>query len=219
MVVVDFPPVSMAREDGLLAFGGDTDPESLLLAYRQGIFPWPVADDLLTWFAPPERAILRLENYHPSRSLKKKLRQLDYELKTDQAFALVMSRCAELVNRGKQSGTWITPEILSGYQQLHEQGNAHSVECYAGEELIGGIYGVSIGSYVAAESMFYRQPYASQFALFYLVELLKKQKVKWLDCQVMSPHLATFGVESIAREEFMTLLADAIQGPEIEWNL
>ena len=211
MAILQFPPLREADEHGLIAVGGDLEVESLLLAYRSGIFPWPIKEDILTWFAPPERAVLFFDSYHISRSLKKFRSHTSWKIKIDTDFNAVIRECSKVQNRPTQSGTWITPEMIDAYNELHRSGHAHSIECHDGEELIGGVYGVAINGFFAAESMFYRKPNASKLCIWHLVEFLKDFRIEWIDCQVMSPFLESFGVKNIPRDEFMKLLKISLE--------
>lgn len=203
-----FPPVSNATEEGLLAVGGDLSVERLLLAYRSGIFPWPVYDRLLTWFSPDPRAILELDDLHISRSLAKRLRKKDYEIRFDTDFLGVIKACSEKTDR--RPSTWIIPEMISAYSRLHELGYAHSAEVWSGEELIGGLYGISIGGLFAGESMFSRQPDGSKIALFGLVERMKQRGLTLLDVQVPNPHLERMGIRLIPRIVYLRRLKEAL---------
>jgi leucyl/phenylalanyl-tRNA--protein transferase len=211
MTIVEFPPVETADDDGLLAFGGDLEPESLLLAYRSGIFPWPINDGILAWFAPPERAVLFLDEFHVSRSLKRALGRARFTTATNQAFVEVINRCAEVTNRGEQGSTWITPAIRQAYTTLFEMGIAHSFETYSEGELVGGLYGVRVGNFFAAESSFYRMTDASKVAMISLAEYLQKEGISWFDCQVLTPFSESFGAREIPRSDFMKLLGEAHQ--------
>ena len=206
MVISSFPPVETADEHGLLAIGGDLDVESLLLAYRSGIFPWPMNEEFITWFAPPTRFILFFEELHISRSLKRLLKQHKFALRCNTNFSAVVEKCAESTNREGQDGTWVTEDIRQGYQNLHEAGHAHSVEAYQDGELVGGIYGVHIGKMFAGESMFYRQTGASKVCLCALVGILQSQGCTWLDCQVQTHTLEKFGARELLRTDFMEIL-------------
>lgn len=210
MTIIAFPSVEDADEDGFLCIGGDLEVESLLLAYSSGIFPWPIREGMLTWFAPPRRAVLFLSEFRVSRTLKKDLKNHPFEIRIDHAFAEVIKRCAESTNRGKQKGTWITRAMVKGYTALHKAGYAHSVESYLNGDLVGGLYGVQIGKMFAGESMFFREPNASKIALCALVDNLKAQGVEWIDCQVMNPLFESFGAREVARVEFMKMLRKAI---------
>lgn len=211
MTILTFPPVTEADEDGLLAIGGDLDVNSILLAYRSGIFLWPPNRDILAWFAPPERAVLFFDNFHLSRSFKKEVKKANFTVGFNTQFQAVMERCAELKNRKKQRGTWITEEVIEAYTRLHKLGYAHSVETYNGPELVGGVYGIAINGLFAGESMFYREPNASKFALFHLVEYLKTKGVTWMDMQVLNPFTEKIGAIEIPRADYMKLLEQALK--------
>jgi leucyl/phenylalanyl-tRNA--protein transferase len=213
MVIKAFPPVELADEYGLLAVGGDLEIPSLLLAYRSGIFPWPMrGEKRIPWFAPPKRALIYLNEFSPPRSLIKASGR--FELGVNLAFPQVVRACGEF----RQGGTWITEEIEAAYLDLYTAGFAHSVESYLNGELVGGVYGVSIGGLFTGESMFYRESNASKVALWALIEFLKAQGVPWIDCQVMNPHLASLGAVEIPRAQFMEMLAQQIAKGELEFK-
>jgi leucyl/phenylalanyl-tRNA--protein transferase len=216
--LVTFPPVEYADEEGFLAWGGDLEPETLRLAYLSGIFPWPMDNLPLLWFAPPQRAILRLEDFHISRSLQKLLRQKPWQMRVDADFNAVIQACAHVPRQG-QDGTWITHDMQRAYKRLHQSGEAHSIEVYLENELVGGLYGVSWGSYFAGESMFHHVSGASKVALVFLAEHLQKQGVTWLDCEVLNPLFESFGAKEIPRDDFMQLLKTALKAPAIEWEI
>lgn len=215
---VVFPPVECADEDGFLAWGGDLEPETLRLAYQSGIFPWPMENLPLLWFAPPQRAILCCADLHISHSLKKSLRRQPWEIRFDTDFNGVIEACAGAYRLG-QDGTWITDDIRGAYKRLHQSGEAHSVEVYLNGELVGGLYGVNWGGYFAGESMFHRVSGASKVALVHLVEHLKGQGVEWLDCEVLNPLFQSFGAIEIPRNEFMALLKAALKMPTVSWQM
>ena len=210
MVIAAFPPVSDADEFGLLAVGGDLEVPSLLLAYRSGVFPWPLNRRRLTWFAPPERAVLFLKDFHCSRSLRREIRKTPFRFGINRDFRSVIASCAETTNRPGERGTWITPDIIRAYTTLHDTGFAHSFECYDGTELVGGVYGVSIAGLFAAESMFYRKPNASKMTLQFLTQYLAAQNVPWIDAQVMNPFLQSIGFSEISRHRYMRLLEERL---------
>jgi leucyl/phenylalanyl-tRNA--protein transferase len=210
MVITQFPPLDTADEDGLLAIGGDLDPESVLLAYQNGIFPWPIDDHTLAWFAPPERAVIFLEEFHVSRKLSRALKKNTFILRRDTNFRGVMERCAELKNRGDQGGTWITPDIIKSYEELFRRGFCHSFEAYLDNDLVGGLYGIQIGRFFAAESSFFRVADASKAAMCLLADYLRKEKITWFDCQVLTPFSESFGAREVARDGYMRLLANAL---------
>jgi leucyl/phenylalanyl-tRNA---protein transferase len=191
-----------------VAAGGDLHPESLIRAYRSGIFPWPHPGLPLLWFSPPRRAVLEFQDLHIARSLAQARRRLPFETTIDAAFRRVITSCARSLRPG-QGGTWITPRMIAGYCRLHRLGRAHSVEVWEAGRLVGGIYGVDANGAFSGESMFYSKPYASKLALLRLIEHLKSRGLEWLDIQVMTPHMKAMGAKEIPREEFLTKLARA----------
>ncbi len=207
MPIIAFPDPRSATRDGIVGAGGDLHPQSLLLAYRQGIFPWPVAGYPLLWFCPAERAILEFANLHIPRSLRDARRRGGFQFTIDRAFPEVIRACARSPRPG-QDGTWITPAIISGYIRLHDLGIAHSIEAWQGDCLAGGLYGVDAGGAFAAESMFYAVPYASKLALLHLVDHLKKHGLDWIDIQVMTPHMERLGATTLPRDSFLDKLAE-----------
>ncbi len=206
-----FPPVEQADEDGMLALGGELEPEWLLDAYCHGIFPWPFGDDSnpMAWWSPDPRGILQLDGLHISRRLRRTLRQGRLELSCDRAFRDVMAACA--VGPGRMGGTWITPHILDAYTELHRLGFAHSVEVWLEGQLVGGVYGVSIRGLFAAESKFFRRRDASKVALAYLVEHLNRRGYALLDLQMVTPHTERLGATEISRDEYFERLAVALE--------
>ncbi len=202
-----FPDPRAADEEGLVAIGGALDPETLLDAYRHGIFPWPFGERyVVPWVSPPKRAVLDFARLHVPRSLARARRRANYSFTFDRDFESVIKACA-VARRAEGPGTWITRGMIRGYTALHRLGHAHSVEVWEGETLVGGLYGVDAGGAFAGESMFYTRPNASKLALLHLVEHLRGRGLEWLDVQVMSPHLAALGAREISREEFLERLA------------
>ena len=201
-----FPDPSYALEEpnGLLAVGGDLSPARLLNAYRQGIFPWYSDDQPILWWSPAPRTVLFPKQLKISRSLQKRLRKADFSVSMDQAFADVMQACSEA--RHGQDGTWITEEMKQAYLQLHRIGFAHSVEVWQAGQLVGGLYGVSMGKVFFGESMFSRINDASKLALVHLVRQLLAWNFALIDCQVGSAHLSSLGAVAIPREAFLDLL-------------
>ena len=187
--------------------GGDMSVPRLLLAYRSGIFPWTV--DPVTWWSPAPRGILELDRFHASRSLDRELRQRRFDMTLDTAFRQVMEGCAAPAH-GRRS-TWITPEFLKAYTELHRLGHAHSLECWQGGLLAGGIYGVSIGGLFAGESMFHRVSNASKVALFYLVQHLRERGFELFDIQMLTPITAQLGGSAIPRSEYLDRLGKAVE--------
>ena len=206
-----FPSPALA-EDGLLAVGGDLRPERLLLAYSSGIFPWYDDRQPILWHSPDPRMVLEAGNLHVPVSLRKAIRRRPYRLTLDGAFEAVIAGCAA-VRRPEGPGTWITPEMSAAYTELHRLGFAHSAEAWAGEELAGGLYGVSLGGAFFGESMFARRPDASKIAFVALVEQLARRGITLVDCQVHTEHLERFGAEEWPRERYLAALAEAIRKP------
>ena len=214
MAILAFPPLESADENGLVAVGGDLEVESLLVAYRSGVFPWPLDPQLpLTWFSPAQRAVLEFNNFRLSRSLKKELRKAKGEIRIDCRFEQVVRCCAAMDNRTGQRATWITPAVIEAYVELHRAGFCHSVEYWEGGDLLGGLYGVTIGALFAGESMFFRRANASKFCLVFLVNYLQSHGVEWLDCQVMTPFLAALGSSEIPRSTYLEMLRRAVESP------
>ena len=207
-----FPDPMEADESGLLAVGGDLEPARVLLAYREGIFPWPVVDEPLLWFSPDPRMVLEPRELHVGRSLRKRIRRGDFEFRLDSDFAGVIDYCATIPRPG-EAGTWITPSIRSAYLQLHELGFAHSAESWRGGMLVGGLYGVSIGACFFGESMFAVEADASKVAFVHLVEQLAEWEFALIDCQVHTDHLTRFGASDWARSRFLAALESALGVP------
>lgn len=189
----------------IISFGDELTVENVREAYAKGIFPWHIDGLPLPWFCPEVRAVLDFEDLRVSRSLAKAYRNTKFRLTIDSAFEKVIAACAE-TDRRHERGTWITSEFIDVYTDLHELGEAHSVEVWDGEELAGGLYGVDAGGVFCGESMFYRRSNASKFALLHLIDELKKRGSGWIDIQVMTPHFKTMGAKEIAREEFLARL-------------
>jgi leucyl/phenylalanyl-tRNA--protein transferase len=209
-----FPPVEQASPDGLLAVGGDLQPERLLEAYRHGIFPWYNDDQPILWWSPDPRTVLFPDKLHISRSLKRSLRPGIFSVTLDRCFRDVMQHCAGPRSQYPDGGTWITAEMLEAYTHLHELGYAHSVETWQEGELVGGLYGVALGGAFFAESMFTRVPDASKVGLVLLVRQLHAWGFRIIDCQQASPHVMSFGAEEIPRREFLDHLAAALTLPD-----
>ena len=203
----EFPDVSHAltEPDGLLAIGGVLNPSLLLDAYRKGIFPWYSEGQPVMWWSPDPRCVLFPDEIKISRSLKKSLRNNDYIVTFDRAFSDVVKSCAE--PRLASPGTWITQSVIKNYQLLHESGHAHSVECWHGETLVGGLYGIAIGKIFFGESMFSHMANTSKICLAHLVHLVKKMEYDLIDCQVTSEHLKSLGAKPIPRNDFSDILA------------
>ncbi|MFQ5823106.1 MAG: leucyl/phenylalanyl-tRNA--protein transferase [bacterium] len=210
-MVEKFPPVEKADEMGLLAVGGDLEVGSLELAYRNGIFPWPVEGLPLIWFAPPCRVILEFNEFRIPKRLQRYLKKANFKFRVDTDFAGVIKACAISKNRKRQKGTWITEQMIQAYIEFHKSGFAHSFETINSKnELVGGLYGVLIDRYFAGESMFYKEPNASKFALIQTIQYVKNLGITWMDVQILTPLLKSFGAKEIPRELFMEKLKKAI---------
>jgi leucyl/phenylalanyl-tRNA--protein transferase len=207
-----FPHPKESDPSGLLAVGGDLSPERLLLAYASGIFPWYAEDQPILWHSPDPRAVLRVEELHVPRSLAKAVRRGRFEVRLDTAFEAVIRSCAEIA-RPAAGGTWITPDMLHAYCELHRLGFAHSAEAFAGDRLVGGLYGVSLGSIFFGESMFAREPDASKVAFVALVRQLAQWGFELIDCQQPTHHLARFGAVLWSRSCYLDALARCTARP------
>jgi leucyl/phenylalanyl-tRNA--protein transferase len=210
-----FPPPerALAEPNGLLAVGGDLSLARLLEAYRQGIFPWFGRGEPILWWSPDPRMVLLPEAFRLSRSLARRLRRGDFQVRADTAFERVMQACAE--PRPGQPGTWIGTEMRVAYGELHRLGHAHSVETWRGDELVGGLYGVAIGRAFYGESMFSRASDASKVALAQLVAQLRRWGFGLIDCQMETAHLASLGARPIPRAEFGRRLAELVHLPGV----
>ena len=215
-----FPPPGAALRDpnGLLAFGGDLSRTRLVAAYAQGVFPWPSDDEPILWWSPDPRCVFATDGVHVSRRLARKLRRCDWRVTLDRDFAAVIRACA--TPRADGPGTWITRAMRDAYARLHALGDAHSLEVWNGDSLIGGIYGVAVGRMFSAESMFSRESDASKAALLALARFLRAQDFPWIDAQVPNPHLARMGATTLPRARFLDELARlrALPGPAA-WRL
>ena len=208
-----FPNPNEADADGLVAYGGDLSPHRLLTAYAQGLFPWPHGEAWpLLWFSPDPRTVLMPADLHVSRSLRKTLRRGVFTVRFDTAFDHVVHACATTKRPGQQ-GTWITPDMQHAYRVLHELGFAHSAEAWAEGQLVGGVYGVSLGAAFFAESMFTRRSNAAKTAFVYLVRQLGAWGFHFIDCQMHSDHVERFGAVAWERPHFLNALARALRLP------
>jgi leucyl/phenylalanyl-tRNA--protein transferase len=210
-----FPPIehALSEPNGLLAVGGDLQPQRLINAYSQGIFPWFSEGDPLMWWSPNPRAIIKLADLRINRTLRKALRKSPYKITLNHAFEQVTNMCADAPFR--DDGTWILPEMEAAYLKLHLLGYAHSIEVWQLNslnelELVGGLYGVAINGFFSGESMFYTATNASKFALIALTELLKTINVDFIDCQLLNPFLADMGATEIPRKNFIAYQQTAI---------
>ena len=210
-----FPPVDQAEGDGLLAVGGDLTKERLLAAYSKGIFPWYEMGQPILWWSPDPRLVLFPEELKISRSLRKVLRKEQFEISFDSAFEDVIKACADVrVERGDE--TWIIPEMQQAYIELHQEGYAHSVESWLEGELVGGLYGISLGQCFFGESMFSTTNDSSKVALVALAEFCQQVGINLIDCQMTTPHLVSLGAREITRVVFLKKLEKYLANPTIK---
>jgi len=200
-----FPPVEVADEDGLLAIGGDLGTERLLLAYRSGIFPWYNEGEPICWWSPDPRFVLYPSELKISNSMRTVLNNGKFRFSIDRAFTEVIQNCKTVTRKG-QDGTWISPAVQKAYTILHEQGYAHSAETWLDGKLVGGLYGIKLDNIFFGESMFSIEKNASKFAFIKYVQLLQKENLQLVDCQVYTGHLESLGAGMISRERFVEAL-------------
>jgi leucyl/phenylalanyl-tRNA--protein transferase len=214
-----FPDPAEADPDGLLAIGGDLSPERLVAAYAGGIFPWYAENSPILWWSPDPRLVLEPAALHVPTSLRRVLNACGYGFSLDCAFSQVISACARTPRPG-QNGTWIVPEMLTAYERLHQLGLAHSAEVWSGERLVGGVYGVALGSVFFGESMFYAEKDASKVAFVLLARWLAAKGCSLIDCQQTTPHLQRFGAQEISRLEFLRRLNIGLESPALsgKWS-
>ena len=200
-----FPNINQADREGIVAVGGDLSPERLQLAYKSGIFPWFNPGESILWWSPDPRMVLFLDDLIVSKSMRNILNRNLFKVTFNQNFRAVISNCKNITRDG-QNGTWISNEMVDSYCKLHEMGLAKSVEVWQDEVLVGGLYGIDLGTIFCGESMFSKVSNASKVAFIALVNHLKKENYQLLDCQVYNPHLESLGCQEISREAFITLL-------------
>ena len=216
---LDFPPAWLARSDGLLCIGGDLSPQRLLLAYKNGIFPWFSMDEPFLWWSPDPRLVLFPKEINISKSLKKKIKKNLLTVTIDNAFEQTIQCCAKPRKKGYE-GTWLVDEMIDAYIQLHNMGYAHSIEIWRGNKLVGGLYGVCLGGSFFGESMFSFENNASKIALVALSNYLKKQRFDLIDCQVTTTHLLNMGACEISRNSFLDIINKSVKRKEFKdiWN-
>lgn len=200
-----FPPIESALDDpdGLLAIGGDLSAERLISAYEHGIFPWFGSGDPLLWWTPSERAVIQPQHFQASRSLRKYVRKTGYRVSLNHCFHQIISNCANL--RGADQ-TWISPEMMKAYCELHDRGRAHSVEVWRDDQLVGGLYGVRVGALFCGESMYSLETNASKTALWAFSDHFHTHGGQLIDCQIMTQHLKSLGAIPMIRSDFITML-------------
>ncbi len=209
-----FPPVEDAEPDGLIAVGGDLNPDRLLAAYSSGIFPWFRSGRRIFWFSPDPRMVLFPAEFRMADSLKRLERSGSYKVKTDERFEEVIKGCAA-AKRPDQQGSWISRSFINAYTEMHRLGWAHSFETYEGEHLVGGLYGLSLGKAFFGESMFHKASNASRLAFAALVKFSVLQGFRFIDCQTESDHLRKQGAGSIPRTHYISLLDEALHHPSM----
>ena len=207
-----FPDAREGSDEGLLAYGGDLNPNRLLMAYRKGIFPWFSENDPVLWWSPNPRLVLYPNEFKRSKSLRRVIRNRGFEIKFDTNFKAVIDYCSSVPREG-QDGTWLTDEMKEAYTKLHSMGFAHSIETYLDGELVGGFYGVAIGKAFFGESMFALVPNASKVALSFLSNVFVEKCYDFIDCQVETPHLMSLGARLISRDDFLNELEEAVNKP------
>ena len=200
-----FPHASYASPEGIVAYGGGLHPSRLLEAYRKGIFPWYNPGDPILWWSPNPRCVLYTKDFILRKSLAKRIRNAGFEVRFDYDFEGTIKACREVDGRDEE-GTWILPEMIEAYCVLFDMGYAHSIETYLDGELVGGLYGVSIGNAFFGESMFSRVSDASKVALSALVEFATAHDFEFIDCQIPTEHLLSLGAVCIARNQFLNTL-------------
>ena len=203
---IEFPPVHLANEDGLLAIGGDLSIERLKLAYKSGIFPWYNQGEPIIWYSPDPRMVLFPSDLRISKSMKQVIRKKEFTITYNQHFSEVISNCKQIYRPSDLGETWITDEMQRAYIKLHKKGIAKSVEVWKNRELVGGLYGVDLGTVFCGESMFSKESNASKLAFIYLTQKLEKKNYKVIDCQVYNPHLESLGAKEISRGDFLKFL-------------
>ena len=201
-----FPDPRYAPSD-VVAMGEDLRVETLREAYRKGIFPWPHDGLPLPWFSPRRRAVIFFDELHVGRSLRKVQKRAGFTYTIDRDFRSVIAACAS-ADRPDQDGTWIEPAMIEAYTRFHDAGDAHSVEVWEGDTLVGGLYGVDCGGLFTGESMFHLRPEASKLALLFLIDHLQERGATLLDCQVMTPHMEALGAREIPRGRYLDALAE-----------
>jgi leucyl/phenylalanyl-tRNA--protein transferase len=212
-----FPDIDCALDEpnGLLAVGGDLSTNRLIAAYKNGIFPWYQDNQPILWWSPNPRCVIDPSTFKASKTLAKKIARGEFDIGIDQNFTNVIDACS---HRDQNEATWITRDMQDAYIKLYEKGIAHSIECYKDGELVGGLYGLSIGSLFFGESMFHRVTDASKVAFAQLMRLMRRQGSPMVDCQLSNPHLLSLGAIEIPRARFKTILRQHINDSPIDWQ-
>ncbi len=213
--MIEFPDPKLADNEGLIAQGGQLTPDFLLSAYSQGIFPWFCENEPILWWSPNPRMVLFPEKFKIQKSLRQVIKRNTFELRIDTAFREIITNCSR-IPRPDQLETWITKDIIEAYVELHQLGIAHSFESYFNDELVGGLYGISIGNCFFGESMFFTKTDASKVAFYHLVQFALKNNFAFIDAQLHTNHLHSLGAELIPRIKFLELLKTSIQNETLQ---
>jgi len=200
-----FPDVATSSPEGVLAFGGDLSPERLMLAYKNGIFPWYNADEPIIWWSPNPRMVLFLDDIKISKSMQKVINSQIFKVTFKKNFSEVIFKCQKSARKG-QKDTWISNDMIAAYTKLHQLGFAKSVEVWQNDKLVGGLYGIDLGNVFCGESMFSDVSNASKIGFIALAQKLKSENYQLLDCQVYNSHLASLGCKEIDRDSFLKIL-------------
>lgn len=213
--MIEFPNPNLADDEGLIAQGGELTPEYLLSAYCQGIYPWFCEGEPILWWSPNPRMVLLPQNFKLRKSLRQVINRGTFELRVDTAFKEVITNCSR-IPRSDENETWITNEIIDGYVKLHQLGYAHSFESFYEGQLVGGLYGISIGNCFFGESMFFTKTDASKVAFYHLVQFAIKHNFAFIDAQQETPHLKSLGAETIPRKDFLEKLTASLKGETMQ---
>ena len=203
-------------EEGLICIGADLEPSTLYEAYTHGLFPWFSEGEPTCWWSPEPRCIIRSEDYHPSKSLIRNMKKLDYRLTINHAFEDVIRSCS--LPRTYADETWISEDIIQGYSALFKAGYAYSVEVWDQDKIVGGLYGVTIGKGCFGESMFSTQTDVSKMAFYALMLIGQENQLPWIDCQLVNDHLLSLGASTISRQNYLKSLQDVVKQPAIDWK-
>ena len=203
-------------EEGLICIGADLEPSTLYEAYTHGLFPWFSEGEPTCWWSPEPRCIIRSEDYHPSKSLIRNMKKLDYRITINHAFEDVIRSCS--LPRTYADETWISEDIIQGYSALFKAGYAYSVEVWDQDKIVGGLYGVTIGKGCFGESMFSTQTDVSKMAFYALMLIGQENQLPWIDCQLVNDHLLSLGASTISRQNYLKSLQDVVKQPAIDWK-
>lgn len=210
------PAAADPEGQGLICIGADLSPSTLFEAYTHGLFPWFSAGEPICWWSPEPRCIIRPQDYHPSKSLVRNMKKMDYKITVNHAFETVIRSCS--LPRSYADETWISEEIIQGYCRMFEAGYGYSVEVWDKEQIAGGLYGICIGHGCFGESMFSRQTDVSKMAFYALMLLAQENRLPWVDCQLVNEHLLSLGACTLSRHAYLNSLQDVIKHPPIDWK-